>query len=48
MDETLNPEIVFDKEYLNVRFINCSGELKKDKLFLNDIPVFCFAAFEVE
>lgn len=48
MDEILNPEIVLDKEYSNVRFINCSGKLKKDKLFLNDIPAYGFAAFEVE
>lgn len=48
MDEILNPEIVFDKEYSNVRFINCSGELKKDKILLNDIPAYGFAAFEVE
>jgi len=48
MDEIENPVITLDKEYKNIRFVNCSGKLKENKIYLSEIPPYGFAAFEVE
>ena len=48
MDEIDNPVIILDKEYKHIKFVNCSGELKGDKVYLSGIPAYGFAAFEVE
>ncbi|MBE6717220.1 MAG: hypothetical protein E7573_09905 [Ruminococcaceae bacterium] len=44
-DEIFSPEIVLDKKYSTVSFINCSGELSEDKIILSHIPAFGFAGF---
>ena len=48
MDEVENPVIVLDKEYGKIKFVNCSGRLKENKIYLSEIPSYGFAAFEVE
>ncbi len=48
LDDVLEPEITLDIEYSEIRFVNCSGELKGDKVFLSDIAPYGFAAFEVK
>ena len=47
-DDVLSPEIKLDKEYKEIKFVNCSGELKGDKVYLSDITPYGFAAFEVK
>lgn len=47
-DEVLNPVIELDEEYESVEFINCSGKLEKDKVYLSEIQPFAFAAFTVK
>lgn len=46
-DDIINPIITLDKEYKEVKFVNCNGSLKGDKLYFEDISPFGFAAFEV-
>ncbi len=48
MDEADKPVIRLDKVYSQIRFINCTGRLEGDKVFLEDIGSFEFAAFEVK
>ncbi len=48
MDGVLSPVIRLDKVYSNIRFINCNGELLGDRVALEDIPPYGFAAFEVK
>ncbi len=47
-DSILKPFITLDKDYSEIKFINCSGTLKNDTVIL-DAPInaFSFAAFEV-
>lgn len=47
-DDVIDPVVTLDKAYKRVKFVNCNGELKGDKLYLQDIPAYGFAAFEVE
>lgn len=47
-DNVFEPEILLDREYENIEFINCGGELKGDKVLLTDIAPFGFAGFEVK
>ncbi len=47
-DIALEPVINLDKPYKTVKFLNCSGTLSGDKLYLSDIPAYGFAAFMVE
>jgi hypothetical protein len=47
-DIAVNPVVHLDKEYSEIEFINCSGELKGDKVHLSDIPAFGFVGFEVK
>ena len=47
-DIAIEPIIELDKNYSSINFINCSGELSKDKVSLSDIPPFSFVAFEVK
>lgn len=47
-DDIYNPVAELDGEYKNVKFVNGGGELKGDKLFLNDIPPYGFLAFELQ
>ena len=46
-DAALSPTIELDKEYSDISFLNCSGELCGDKVRLCDIPPYGLAAFEV-
>jgi hypothetical protein len=48
MDEIESPVITLDREYNNIKFVNCTGELKGDKVYLSALPSYGFAAFEVE
>lgn len=47
-DDILSPIVTLDREYKEVTFVNCDGELKGDKLFLKTVPAYGFAAFEVK
>lgn len=47
-DDVISPQIRLDKEYKNIRFVNCEGKLEGDRVYLTDIPSFGFAAFEVK
>ncbi len=46
-DTALSPTIELDKEYSDISFLNCGGELCGGKVKLCDIPPYGFAAFEV-
>ena len=47
MDEIYTPVIELDKMYSEIRFVNCSGELVGDKVYLTDISPYSIAVFEV-
>ena len=38
----------FDREYDEISFVNCSGELRGDRVFLSELPAYGVAAFEVK
>ena len=46
-DIAIEPVVELDNDYKSVKFINCSGRLEKNKVFLSDIQPFAFVAFEV-
>ena len=48
LDDIFSPEIALDKEYSEIKFINCSGRLEGNKVILSDITPYGFAAFEVK
>jgi hypothetical protein len=39
--------ITLDKQYKSIRFVNCAGRLEGDKVYIEHIPPYGFAAFEV-
>ncbi len=47
MDDIEKVTFTLDKEYSAVRFVNCSGRLDKDKIYIDFIGAYGFAAFEV-
>lgn len=47
-DEILDPVVQLDRCYSQIRFVNCSGHMTGDKVYLTDIPAFGAAAFEVK
>ncbi len=47
-DDAFNPTVELDSEYSNIEFINTSGKLLGDKVVLNDIGAYKFAAFIVK
>lgn len=47
LDSAFAPEVRLDKEYSSIRFVSGSGRLEGDKVILDDIPAYGFAAFEV-
>lgn len=47
-DIAIEPAVELDREYSKIKFLNCNGEIRGSKVYLNDIPAFGFAAFEVE
>ena len=48
LDDIYSPEIILDKEYNEIKFINCTGRLEGDKVILSDMTPYGFAAFEVK
>lgn len=48
LDDVFAPEIKLDKEYTEIRFLNCTGKLEGDTVTLSDIPPYGFVAFEVK
>ena len=48
IDDVYAPEIRLDKLYSDIRFVNCTGRLVGDTVYLSDIPPYGFAAFEVK
>lgn len=48
LDDILNPEIKLDKEYKEIKFVNCSGTLNGDTVTLSDITPYGLAMFEVK
>lgn len=47
LDDVFEPVITLDKQYKNIRFVNCTGKLDGDKVYIDHIPPYGFAAFEV-
>lgn len=47
-DIAFEPVIELGDSYSEIEFINCSGELKGNKVFLDDIAAFGFAGFEAK
>lgn len=48
LDDVFSPEIRLDKTYSEIRFLNCTGRLDGDTVYLSDIPPYGFMAFEVK
>ncbi len=48
IDEALDPVVELDKNYSEIRFVNCSGRLEGDKVYLSDIAAYGLCAFEVK
>lgn len=48
IDDIFSPEILLDKQYTEIEFVNCNGSLLGDRVKLNDISPYGFAAFEVK
>ena len=48
LDDILSPEIKLDKEYKEIKFVNCSGTLNGDTVTLSDITPYGIAMFEVK
>ena len=46
-DSVLSPVVELDSEYSGIKFLNTNGKLEGNKVYLNDIPPFSFAGFEV-
>ncbi len=47
-DIVSEPEIKLNRRYGGITFINCSGSLAGDRVFLSDISPYAFAGFEVK
>ncbi|MBQ8742896.1 MAG: hypothetical protein IJZ03_05965, partial [Clostridia bacterium] len=48
MDEVFDPVVELDKSYSEIRFVNCSGRLEGDKVYLDTVPAYGVAAFEIK
>lgn len=48
LDDIFEPVVRLDKEYSEIKFVNCTGRLEGDKVYLSDIPPYGFVAFEVK
>ncbi|MBQ8742738.1 MAG: hypothetical protein IJZ03_05170 [Clostridia bacterium] len=48
LDDVIEPFVQLDRSYSDIRFINCSGRLDGDKVYLSDIGSYSMAAFEVK
>ena len=47
-DIAVNPVVELARNYNEIIFINCKGSLDGDKVYLQDIPAYGFAGFEVK
>lgn len=47
-DTAIEPALELDGEYCGIEFLNTSGKLDKNKVYLGDIPPFGFVAFELK
>lgn len=47
-DDVIDPIVELDREYSEIKFFGCSGRLEGDKVYLDDIAPYGFAAFEVK
>ena len=47
-DIAIDPVIELDHNYSEIKFLNCSGTLDGDKVYLSDIQPYAFVAFEVK
>ena len=47
LDDVYEPVITLDKPYTSIQFINCTGRLKDNEVYIDHIPPYGFAAFEV-
>lgn len=47
-DSVLKPIIELDKEYTDIKYMNCSGNIKGDKVYLDEIAPFAFAGIVVK
>lgn len=48
LDDVFSPEIRLDRHYSEIRFLNCTGKLDGDRVYIDHIPPYGFAAFEVK
>ena len=48
LDSIDEPVIELDREYKEIRFVNCDGRLEGNKVCLSDIQGYGMAAFEVK
>lgn len=46
-DIAMTPVVELGEAYEKIRFINCNGRLEGDRVYLDDIPPFAFAGFEL-
>lgn len=47
-DTALEPVVELGKDYSDIKFINCEGQLNGNKVYLNNISPFAFVGFEVK
>lgn len=47
LDDVFAPVITLDRVYDRIRFLNCTGYLEGNRVYLDRIPPYGFAAFEV-
>lgn len=47
-DTAIDPIVELDSEYSGIEFLNTNGKLDGNKVYLNDIPPFGFAGFEIK
>jgi len=47
-DSVLTPVIELDKEYTEIQYINCNGNMEGDKVYLDEIAPFAFAGIVVK
>ena len=47
-DSVPEPVVTLDRAFSGIEFLNCSGRLEGDKVYLSEIPPFDFAGFTVK
>jgi hypothetical protein len=47
-DTAIDPVVELGKDYSDIKFINCEGQLNGNKVYLNNISPFAFVGFEVK